>query len=275
MKAVAKVRISVILCVRMVLVASALLVPRHGEAQYSGYVEILEGSVICRQGLLGESSGPLLAYDAWLKDPRNTTVATDEKWTYSYRLDGQYSAEPQTSGTYTCFANFSANGTYLGQLQQSRFINNCGDERGNIIKEYHDQQLNLTPTCGSFTQSVPGASHYSFGQWNSGSYSWALLEETVTSNTYCVVSNFGSTPSFSSGYRNPVHNLAVGGAPNSRHVHGDAVDLHTPAAPDNSAYDLLRHLAKNVGCGYACVEPRSISPAHYHGDYRGSCPTGW
>lgn len=83
LEAVMEVRFSVPLCVRMALVAAALLVvPRDGAAQYSGYVEILEGSVICRQGLLGQSSGPLLAYDAWLKDPRNTTVATDEKSTY-------------------------------------------------------------------------------------------------------------------------------------------------------------------------------------------------
>lgn len=262
-------------CVLACLLVSIVLDPTNAAAQYWGYVEIDEGSVICRQGLLGDTSGPLLAYDAWLKDPRSAVVATDSQFTYSYRLDGQYSTEPQTSGTYTCFANFSADGSTLFQQQQSRFINNCGDERGNIIAEYHDQGLDLTPTCTNFTQSVPGASHYSFGQWNSGSYSWALLEEAVTSNTYCVVDNYGSAPGFNSGYRNPVHNVGVGGAQNSRHVHGDAVDLDTPNAPDDTAYNLLRHIAKNVGCGTACVEPRSISPGHYHGDYRGSCPAGW
>lgn len=267
-------RASIALCAPA-FVAFMAFTPAVAAAQYSAYVNIVEGSIRCRQGLLWPYQGPLLSYEAWLKDPRGNTVGNQDKETYSWRLDGEYSVEPQTSGTYTCYSRFSADGFYLETKQDAKFINNCGDQRGEIIKEYHDTSVAFTPTCDSFTQSVPGTSHYSFGQWNSGSYSWALLETSVTSNTYCVVNNYGSTPSFSSGYRNPVHNLAVGGALNSRHVHGDAVDLHTPASPDDTAYNTLRYLAKQVGCGVACVEPRSISPAHYHGDYRGGCPTGW
>lgn len=120
------------------------------DAQYSGYVEILQGSVVCRQGMLGQSSGPLLSYDAWVTDPRNVTVGGQQKSTYSYRLDGQYSIQPQTSGTFTCYSRFSVDGTTLGTLQQSMFINTCGDYRGELIKEYHDRQVNWTPECWQF-----------------------------------------------------------------------------------------------------------------------------
>lgn len=135
--------------------------------------------------------------------------------------------------------------------------------------------MNLNPACNDFTQSVPTQSHYSFAQWNSGTYSWALLKDTVTGGTYCVVFNHGSTPGFNSGYRNPAHNAIVSGAQNSRHVYGDAVDLDTPTAPNNSLYDSLRFIAKSGACEVSCVEPRSMSPSHFHSDYRGACPTGW
>jgi hypothetical protein len=169
---------------------------------------------------------------------------------------------------------FSVDGSPIGSIQQqSKFINNCGDERGNIIKEYHDKNVAWKPTCSDFTQSVPAPSRYSFDQWNSGTYSWAILKDALISNTECVLDELGSTPTFNSGYRNPVHNQSIGGATNSRHVYGDA-DLDTPTAPNNALYDSLKLIAKS-GCGVACVEPRTMAPSHFHADYRGACPTGW
>lgn len=243
--------------------------------EYEKYLSIQEGSVVCRQGILIEGGGGAqLNYEAWLTDPTGAVVATHSKTSYSWRIDGQYSHEPVTSGTYTCFAEFGINGSSIGGLQQSRFINNCGDARGNIIKEYHDKNVDWKPTCSDFTQSLPAWSSYSFEQWNSGTYSWAILKENLISNIECVITELGSTPSFNSGYRNPVHNESIGGATNSRHVYGDAADLDTPAAPNNSLYDSLKVIAKSM-CGVACVEPRSLSPGHFHADYRGSCPPGW
>lgn len=165
---------------------------------------------------------------------------------------------------------------FLGYLYDStQTPPSCGDERTNIIQEYVNGGVDWTPSCGDFTQSVPTLSQYSFAQWNSGDYSWAVLRESVVGNLYCVVNNYGSTPGFNSGYRNPVHNVNVGGATNSRHVYGDAADLDTPSAPDNDADTELRRLAKDGSCGNACVEPRNISPSHFHVDYRGSCPADW
>ncbi|QIW87190.1 peptidase M15A [Vibrio phage vB_VpP_FE11] len=41
-----------------------------------------------------------------------------------------------------------------------------------------------------------------------------------------VREHFGEPLKVESGYRCPTHNEAVGGAADSRHLHGDAVDLH-------------------------------------------------
>jgi hypothetical protein len=75
--------------------------------------------------------------------------------------------------------------------------------------------------------------------------------------------------------RNPVHNASVSSAINSQHIHGTAADLETPTAPNDTAYNDLKNWAKSGACSVACVEPREISPSHYHGDYRGACPAGW
>ncbi len=49
----------------MLLLLVAVLLPTSAMAQYDPYIQIDEGSVICRQGILGPTSGPLIAYDAW------------------------------------------------------------------------------------------------------------------------------------------------------------------------------------------------------------------
>ena len=153
----------------------------------------------------------------------------------------------------------------------------CTDERADIIAEYIDQNHPLRPTCSSFRQSVPEPSHYSFPAWNQDNdYGWAILHETAVANLYCIVSNHGSPPVMTSGYRNPASQLQINpGSPYGRHTYGDAADLDTPNAPNNAQYDALRALAKGGLCGFACVEPRVIAPRHFHVDYRQACPDGW
>jgi hypothetical protein len=75
-----------------------------------------------------------------------------------------------------------------------------------------------------------------------------------------------------SGYRNPAHNAAIGGAADSQHMFGTAVDFATFG--DLAMWNTLRGLALNAG---ACVEPRGQSSLnHLHADWRsGGCPTGW
>jgi len=191
-----------------------------------------------------------------------------------YTPSAQAVASVQTVSYDRWIACYIYAGTATAQATGT-LLADCGDDRTNMREEYRAGQVAWTPECTDFTQSVPTVSHYSFDEWNSGTYSWAVLRDTVTGNLYCVVSNYGSTPGFNSGYRNPAHNAAVGGAQNSRHVYGDAADLDTPTSPNDALYDALRQLAKNGACGVACVEPRGMSPSHFHADYRGACPAGW
>jgi hypothetical protein len=70
---------------------------------------------------------------------------------------------------------------------------------------------------------------------------------------YSWRANAGGLPRYvNSAYRAPKHNQEVGGVWNSRHMHGDAVDLRN--VPQTSAeYTLLKQAALNAGADY--VEP--------------------
>lgn len=51
-----------------------------------------------------------------------------------------------------------------------------------------------------------------------------------------------------SAYRTPAHNRKIGGARNSQHVEGRALDLRPPKTWNvNSFYELIRRNAKNLG----------------------------
>ena len=165
------------------------------------------------------------------------------------------------------------------------------DERDQIIMEYMDDPrispVAFTPTCNQFTQTLPSTSHYDFGSprqdgtWSAGNdYSWALFEQSVVQNLYCIIDRYGSEPYMTSAYRNPVHNDNVEGADFlSRHQYGDAADVDTPNVPNNIAWDALKTLAKDGGCVVGCVEPRMAAWNHFHVEYytgpSGICDPGW
>lgn len=153
----------------------------------------------------------------------------------------------------------------------------CRDERDDIIGEYYSFSHPWKPACDDFTQSLPSSSHHSFGDWNQdGHYSWAVLRETVVANSYCILENLGSVPELNSGYRNPASQYQINpNAMASRHTYGDAGDIDTPNSPSNAVWDQMRAIAKSGACGTGCVEPRNLTPNHFHVDYRPSCPTGW
>jgi hypothetical protein len=149
----------------------------------------------------------------------------------------------------------------------------CFDERDTIIRQYPRRGTNWTPSCADFTTSVPSLSQYSFSEWRSQdrSWTWAILKEPAVGNSYCVVSNYGSTPNLNSGYRTPDHNQSQGGVPNGRHVYGDAADL---AISSQAQWTAMKNIAKGGACSTACVEPYD-AVMRIHIDYRGACPTGW
>ncbi|MCC7125361.1 MAG: hypothetical protein IT178_10970 [Acidobacteria bacterium] len=237
-----------------VLVASAVYaLPASGQ-DYTPYIQITEGSVICKQGLIGMASGPLLAYDAWIKDPRQTQVGGDSKWTYSYRLDGLYSINPATSGIYTCYARYSVNGSDIGTLEQSKFINTCGDHRGEIIGEYAQYNVNITPECYEFA-TTGGSANFSWSELNGGFAGgnphnpWGLVTNGLTDGLEQTRWNYNRGGiNLTSGYRCPHGNASVGGVQNSYHVHGRAGDMYSSNHPWTEAeFDLLRNAALLTG----------------------------
>jgi hypothetical protein len=146
----------------------------------------------------------------------------------------------------------------------------CGDERDTIIAEYVALSLPFVPRCDDFTQQS-SSRHFQFNELNSGRYKWAILRSSMTTGIDHVHGNYRGRLRVNSGYRNPRHNASVTGSAkrDSRHMHGDAVDLQST----ETTFDQIRDAGRDAG---ACVEPASISGyGHVHLDWRGKCPINW
>lgn len=109
-------------------------------------------------------------------------------------------------------------------------VTGCGDERDQIKHEYVLFGVNLSPACADFTQSRHSV-FFSFNEINTGDFSWALVRSPLiaaAASGYGLDAwrtAYGGPRIINSAYRNPVHNAAIGGAPQSRHMFGDAADL--------------------------------------------------
>jgi hypothetical protein len=85
------------------------------------------------------------------------------------------------------------------------------------------------------------------------------VDPAIASQVQQIVSRFGVTPT--SGYRSPQHNAAVGGAPASDHLSGDAVDFGGSPAQ-------LAALYKYAQGRYPYVEPMAQARDHAHISFR-------
>lgn len=152
---------------------------------------------------------------------------------------------------------------YLLTTRDSAFVpaRGCGDERDQIIQEYITYGVDFVPACSDFTQNA-SSQHFSFAELNTGDYIWAIIRGYFLTGLEATRSNYGNPMIINSAYRNPARNARVGGAPNSRHMHGDAADI---AAGDCDAWNRLADAACRAG---AWVEPRSQSGVgHVHMDW--------
>lgn len=149
----------------------------------------------------------------------------------------------------------------------------CGDERDQIIQEYKDKGVNLTPTCSDFTQSAHSV-YFSYAELTVNEpHTWALIREPLTidkSNGYGLDKwrdAYGSSRIINSSYRSPVKNSQVGGAPQSRHMYGDAVDLRNESGGDTE-YNAMVTAANTAKADY--IEPVSgpCAKACVHADWR-------
>lgn len=73
-----------------------------------------------------------------------------------------------------------------------------------------------------------------------------------------------------SGYRCKQHNRAVGGAPRSRHLVGDAADFIVREVPTNEVYEHVIRTYNDMGCGIAIYVNESFPCGGFvHLDTRG------
>jgi hypothetical protein len=184
------------------------------------------------------------------------------------------------AGTYTATAQFATFDdrvppgiwTYPANLSAS-FTTACADfDKDSLLYEYTsgDYQNTYIPGCGNFVINVTTA-HFTYSELNSGDYQHAIFAGSLTAGVECVRSQNGDAPlSINSAYRNPARNAEVGISPDSRHIHGDAVDFSAPSG------NPLREHSTDIrnSCG-ACREPLADTPTWVHFDWRGTCPPLW
>ncbi len=147
----------------------------------------------------------------------------------------------------------------VSSLIINRVQGTCGDTRDELIPMYAQYNVLLSPVCSDFTQTA-SSSTYSFNDLNiHNTYAFALLRYPIIGPQFMgygleMLVNLIGTPvhAINSGYRNPDHNADIGGASNSRHMFGDAVDL-VNITQTKTEWAQIRNLAIQAGADY--VEP--------------------
>ncbi len=151
----------------------------------------------------------------------------------------------------------------------------CGNPQIDIVYgEYRNPVYATTysPNCGDFATGV-STPNFGWNELNTGNdFQYGIFRGSLTTGVECARRENGNTPlCINSAYRNPARNLRIGGATNSRHIFGDAVDFSALAG------STLRANVNIVGraCG-ACREPPDRTPTWIHYDWRpGGCPVDW
>jgi hypothetical protein len=159
----------------------------------------------------------------------------------------------------------------------------CGDGRDQMALEYLTYDVLLRPKCTDFVDS--GHSNYfSFADLNvacpsqaPAKYSWALvrspllegIDPWVESYKAIITSKYGRPYKpriINSAYRVPSQNKACGGAPNSRHMYGDAADMRN-ITRTNDEWQAMRQAAQGNA---SWIEPLSgpCRLACVHADWR-------
>jgi hypothetical protein len=208
----------------------------------------------------------------------NDGTAVERKFVNGSQVSVTFSRSFSTAQTINWSANAYDTGNLPSNQLSSSFtvtaVAGCGDQRDQMIAEYVTFGVNLAPTCSSFTQSAHSV-HFSFAELNaSNPYSWAIIRFPLTvaeSSGFGLDrwrANAGGTPRFvNSAYRAPAHNAAIGGASQSRHMFGDAVDLRN-LSQTLAEYTLMSNAANNAGASF--IEPLtgSCGLACIHADWR-------
>lgn len=149
----------------------------------------------------------------------------------------------------------------------------CNAEKDRIIEEYRRYNVNLTPACSDFTRTAH-SEYFAFSELSVNSpYTWALVREPLTiekSSGYGLDklrAEYGAARIVNSAFRSPQKNASIGGASQSRHMYGDAVDLRNVSGSDQE-YNAMVNAANAANADY--IEPISgpCQKACVHADWR-------
>jgi hypothetical protein len=176
----------------------------------------------------------------------NTSIATVYNGIVTGKAQGQTTIQATYAGKVFTPPYCSPPQDKTGTGQINIQVNTkCADVRDTIVQEYINYDTGWAPYCQNFSQTAHSV-YFTFAELNTGDYSWALVKRPLvvaSSSGYGLDDwrvQYGSARTINSAYRNPARNAAVGGAPQSRHMFGDAVDL------SNQSY------SSSCGTGSAC-----------------------
>lgn len=108
--------------------------------------------------------------------------------------------------------------------------------------------------------------HFTFREFRSKGNGWIKVDRALLQGLERYRRLLGRPVTIVSGYRDPAHNAAVGGAPNSQHLFGNAADV-----PPALSLDRVRALRAFSGIG---VDAATGLVRHVDVRHRGPNPTG-
>lgn len=139
------------------------------------------------------------------------------------------------------------------------------DKLDQARQEYVDMKKKQVPAREEFTQES--------GIYNTGDYTWSIVNPRMIAGYQTISKNYAPHPArINSAYRNPSRNTRIGGAKESRHIYGDAVDIQTVAIghigpPTRADWEKLEKIAEERHPSY--IEKYEESGAgHVHVDWR-------
>ena len=161
----------------------------------------------------------------------------------------------------------------LAALSPAQVTAGCGDDRGNIIREYVRRNVNYRPTCDAFVTNAD-SQYFHWNDYNHNGYHiFALVGLFLPGRMDAIRTDWGAALNATAGYRCPDKQNDIAWWEPSQHMRGRAMDVATPASPDDDMYNALRIIGHNQAM---CIEPRSQSLDHIHFDYGPDpCLPGW